>query len=98
MRKESGRDDDYGDGLDPKMLHRVLLYHVAKGTHGSQDLRYRNTLETMLGEEQLGEGEKQRVRIGLSSRGPTLNFYAVFKMFDSVCSDALPHPHQEVQS
>ncbi|TGZ82903.1 FAS1 domain-containing protein [Ascodesmis nigricans] len=80
-----------GHDIPPELLKRVLLYHMVEGTHGSQDLRYHNTIATKLSEDKLGGGHHQRLRIGLSHDGPTLNFYAVFKMFDSFVDNGVVH-------
>lgn len=74
---------------DPKdvpkdLLRRVLMYHVADGTHDSQDLVYHNTLVTKLHEDDLGKGTHQRVRIGFGSRGPAVNYYSKLTMVDVV--------------
>jgi uncharacterized surface protein with fasciclin (FAS1) repeats len=66
------------------LIHRVLLYHLAPGTHESQDLRYHNTLITKLPEDELGKNMHQRLRIGLDHIGPNINFYSRFTMFDIV--------------
>jgi hypothetical protein len=66
------------------MMHRIMMYHLSDGCHESDDLRYRNTLSTMLSDNELGKGMKQRLRIGLSHEGPTLNFYSEVTMFDIV--------------
>jgi uncharacterized surface protein with fasciclin (FAS1) repeats len=73
------------------MVHRVLLYHLSYGIHRSNDLRYHNTLVTMLPDDNLGKGMHQRVRLGLSHRGPTINFYSEFKMLDIFCKNGVIH-------
>lgn len=76
---------------DPKdvpkdLLRRVLMYHIADGTHDSQDLIYHNTLITKLHEDDLGKGMHQRVRIGFGSHGPAVNYYSKLTMVDVVCN------------
>jgi uncharacterized surface protein with fasciclin (FAS1) repeats len=66
------------------LIHRVLMYHIAPGTHQSQDLRYRNTLITKLCEEKLGKNMHQRLRIGLNHNGPNINYYSQFTVVDIV--------------
>ncbi|KAA8911755.1 FAS1 domain-containing protein [Sphaerosporella brunnea] len=73
------------------LIHRVLMYHVAPGTHESQDLRYHNTLLTKLSEDDLGKDEHQRLRIGLDHLGPNINFYSRFTMFDIYCNNGVIH-------
>lgn len=70
--------------LPRKLIHQVLLYHIAPGVHRSQDLRYHNTLETSLPDGDLGNNMHQRLRVGLNRDGPSLNFYSQFTMFDIV--------------
>ncbi|KAI5852119.1 FAS1 domain-containing protein [Tricharina praecox] len=82
----------HGDkDVPPDVLHRVLSYHIANGTHRSQDLRYHNTLITRLPDADLGEGMDQRVRIGLNHKGPSLNFYSQFTMFDIFAQNGVVH-------
>jgi hypothetical protein len=47
-------------------------------------LRYHNTLITKLPEDKLGKNMHQRLRIGLDHKGPNINFYSRFTMFDIV--------------
>jgi uncharacterized surface protein with fasciclin (FAS1) repeats len=77
--------------LPKDKVHRVLQYHMAHGTHYSMDLKYHNTLMSMLPEDELGKGMHQRLRIGLSYYGPTINFYSEIKMTD-VVSPSLTSP------
>jgi len=79
-----------GKDIPADVIHRVLSYHIANGTHSSQDLRYHNTIISRLPDDELGQGMDQRIRIGLNHKGPSLNFYSRFTMFDIVCP-ALPH-------
>lgn len=74
---------------DPKevpkdLLRRVLKYHIASGTHNSQDLVHHNTLVTKLPENDLGKGMHQRLRIGFGSHGPAVNYYSKLTMVDVV--------------
>lgn len=74
---------------DPKevpkdLLRRVLKYHIASGTHDSQDLVHHNTLITKLPEDDLGKGMHQRLRIGFGSHGPAVNYYSKLTMVDVV--------------
>lgn len=74
---------------DPKevpkdLLRRVLKYHIASGTHDSQDLVHHNTLVTKLPENDLGKGMHQRLRIGFGSHGPAVNYYSKLTMVDVV--------------
>lgn len=77
--------------MSKDMVHRVLLYHCAPGTHWSQSLRYQNTLTTMLPVKELGNEIYQRVRIGLSHEGPTVNFYNEFRTLDVFTMNGVIH-------
>ena len=70
--------------IPKELIHKVLLYHIAPGHHRSQDLCYHNTLITKLPDDELGGGMHQRLRIGLTHKGPSINFYSQFTMFDVV--------------
>jgi uncharacterized surface protein with fasciclin (FAS1) repeats len=82
--------------LSKDMIHRVLMYHLSPGFHSSQDLRYHNTLVTMLSEKDLGKGMNQRVRIGLGYSGPSVNFYSQFTMVDLYCKNGVIHDVDEL--
>ena len=71
-------------GLPKKLVHQVLLYHIAPGVHPSHDLRYHNTLITSLPDDDLGKDMHQRLRVGLNRDGLWLNFYSQFTMLDIV--------------
>lgn len=74
---------------DPKdvpkdLLEHVLTYHIAEGIHDAHDLIYHNTLITKLGDDALGKGIHQRVKIGLGFHGPALNYYSRLTIVDIV--------------
>ncbi|KAF8542623.1 FAS1 domain-containing protein [Trichophaea hybrida] len=73
------------------LIHRVLMYHIAPGCHRSQDLWYHNTLITSLPDDELGQDMHQRVRIGMNHKGPSINFYSQFTMFDIYANNGIIH-------
>lgn len=58
-----------------ELIKKVLAYHISPDFYPAGRVLVSHTIPTALGEDALG-GEPQRLRLGLSLRGLTVNFYS----------------------
>lgn len=51
--------------IPKEIIEKILTYHLAPGCFDSSALRWRNTIDSALPDDLLGENEHQRLRLGL---------------------------------
>ncbi|RPA75169.1 FAS1 domain-containing protein [Ascobolus immersus RN42] len=76
--------------LPKEDIEKLLKYHIMDGYHDYDGLKWHNTIASEMEDHELGQDEKQRLRIGLY-RCPTVNLYSEILIKDYIGKNGVIH-------